>query len=241
VGDERLLERRARLLGDGERPGERGEDELGIAKGREWHPEDAVREGLGRFGRRLQGKSRLARPPGSGQGQQACTVGQESDHVCELGFSSQEGGGRHRQIRPVEALERRKLDTAELVDALGRGEVLQSMLAEVAQAVGAHEHGRRRRHEHLPTMPSGGDARCPVNVATDISLLRQERRPGVQADAHGDRAGGRASLNADAASIAPGAVGKAKKKASPWVSTSTPPPAVHAARIARRCSASASA
>ena len=40
---------------------------------------------------------------------------------------------------------------------------------------------------------------------------------------------------------APGAVGNAKKNASPCVSTSTPPSAAQASRIRRRCSASASA
>jgi hypothetical protein len=38
-----------------------------------------------------------------------------------------------------------------------------------------------------------------------------------------------------------GAVGKATKKASPWVSTSTPPWLVNASRRMRRCSASAPA
>ncbi len=51
----------------------------------------------------------------------------------------------------------------------------------------------------------------------------------------------RASVIARAAASAPGAVGKATKKASPWVSTSTPPFAVQAARMSRRCSARAAA
>ena len=38
-------------------------------------------------------------------------------------------------------------------------------------------------------------------------------------------------MNSEAAARAPGAVGKAKKKASPCVSTSTPPFPVHASRI----------
>jgi hypothetical protein len=46
-------------------------------------------------------------------------------------------------------------------------------------------------------------------------------------------------VNEEAAASAPGAVGKPKKKASPCVSTSTPPFTAHASRITALCSASA--
>ena len=100
----------------------------------------------------------------------------------------------------------------------------------------------RGRDEHLPAVAGRRDAGGAVHVVSDVALLGDEWRPGVQADAHVDR--GRAtrdSVSARAAARAPGAVGKAKKKASPCVSTSTPPSAAHASRMIRRCSASASA
>ena len=50
-----------------------------------------------------------------------------------------------------------------------------------------------------------------------------------------------ASVITCAAATAPPAVGNAKKKASPWVSTSTPFSAAHASRTTPRCSARASA
>ena len=49
------------------------------------------------------------------------------------------------------------------------------------------------------------------------------------------------SVKSEAAARAPGAVGNAKKKASPCVSTSTPPYSAHACRIAERWSARADA
>ena len=70
VRDERLLERLPGFLADRERLRERGEDELGIAKRREWHPEDAVGEGLGGRGRRLQGEAGLAGPSRSREREQ---------------------------------------------------------------------------------------------------------------------------------------------------------------------------
>jgi hypothetical protein len=51
----------------------------------------------------------------------------------------------------------------------------------------------------------------------------------------------RLAVMVSAAASAPEAVGKAKKKASPCVSTSKPPRAAHASRMTRGCSASASA
>jgi hypothetical protein len=49
---------------------------------------------------------------------------------------------RNGQVRPVEALQRGEVGVAELVDPLGRREVLQPVLAEVAQAVRVDERGR---------------------------------------------------------------------------------------------------
>ena len=46
------------------------------------------------------------------------------------------------------------------------------------------------RDEHLPAVAGGGDAGGAVDVAADVALLGQERRPRVQADPHLDRAGG---------------------------------------------------
>ena len=45
------------------------------------------------------------------------------------------------------------------------------------------ELGSRRRDEHLPAVAGGGDAGRAVDVAADVALFGQQRRPGVQADA----------------------------------------------------------
>ena len=76
---------------------------------------------------------------------------------------------------------------AELVDALGRREVLEAVLAEVGQ-LDVDEAGGRRRDEHLAAVTGGGDAGGPMHVVADVALLCQQRRPGVQPDPHPDRA-----------------------------------------------------
>ena len=56
------------------------------------------------------------------------------------------------------------------------------MLAEIGELV-LDELGSRGRDEHLPPVACGGDACRAVDVATDVALFGQQRRPGVQADA----------------------------------------------------------
>src|SRR5690242_5754502 len=52
------------------------------------------------------------------------------------------------------------------------------------------DEGRGRgRDEHLSAMAGRGDSCGTVNVDPDISLLRQERRAGVDPDPHPNRAG----------------------------------------------------
>ena len=115
------------------------------------------------------------------------------------------------------------------------------MLAELDEAVGPDERCCRRGDEHLPAVSNRCDACRSVHVVSDIALVGDERRPSVQADSHVDRAG-RQRLRERGCSRESARRGRnAKKKASPWVSTSTPPAAVHASRMTRRCSASASA
>ena len=114
------------------------------------------------------------------------------------------------------------------------------MFAEVAEPL-PDELGGRRGDEDLPTVADPGDPRRSMNVTPDVALLGNQRRPRVQANTNADRAGGERLVSADAAASAPGAVRKAKKKASPCVSTSTPASAAHASRMIRRCLKSASA
>ena len=115
------------------------------------------------------------------------------------------------------------------------------MLAEVDEAVETDERSGRGGDEHLPAVSDGRDAGGPVHVVSDVALVGDERRPGVQTDANVDRAGRQRLREGGRSSESTGCRGNAKKKASPCVSTSTPPPAEHASRMIRRCSASASA
>ena len=53
------------------------------------------------------------------------------------------------------------------------------MLAEVAELV-VNQCGGRGRDEHLPAVPCSGDSGRPVDIRSDVALVRQERRAGVE-------------------------------------------------------------
>ena len=63
------------------------------------------------------------------------------------------------------------------------------MLAEVGKLT-FDELSGRRRDEYLSAVATGGDTGGAVDVISDVALVGEKRRPGVQADTHGDRAGG---------------------------------------------------
>ena len=62
-----------------------------------------------------------------------------------------------------------------------------------------------------------------VNVVADIPLLREEGCSGMQPGAQSDRTGAERIGELRRGRSAPAAVGNAKKNASLWGSTSTPP------------------
>src|SRR5439155_534930 len=104
------------------------------------------------------------------------------------------------------------------------------------------ELSRRLREKDLRTVARSCDACSTVDVDADVTLVGQGRLAGVDSDASTDRALDRErSLRITAAARASDAFSKATKKASPCVSTSTPPWPSNVARSRRRCSASASA
>jgi hypothetical protein len=63
------------------------------------------------------------------------------------------------------------------------------VFAEVAQTVVLDQRCSRGRDQDLPTVPGGCDAGCSVDVRSDVALVGDVRRPGVDPHAHADRSG----------------------------------------------------
>ena len=225
-----------------DRLGDRRSDECRIPDRRQVDEPDAVREAIGHFGRRREREPRLPNAAGTRDRDKPGTVLEHVTDIEHLLLPSHERVRRNREVGSEEALQRRETLSVELKDALRSREVLEAVLAKIDELEVLIEEcsGRRREHD-LAAVRGRGDAGSPVNVVPDISLLRKERRTGVDARPNPHGPATSASLNALAAPSAPGAVGNAKKNASPCVSTSTPPQRTHACLTRRRCSASADA
>jgi hypothetical protein len=141
--------------------------------------------------------------------------GDELDDFGELSLASKEGRRGDRKVGAVQRLQGREVARSELGDALGSGQILEPVFAEVSQ-LELDERSRRAGDEHLPAVAGSGDAGRSVDVATDVALLSVRSGAPVckpTRTCKGPEA--RVSVKAEAAASAPEAVGKAKKKASP--------------------------
>ena len=75
----------------------------------------------------------------------------------------------------------------ELVDLLGRRQVLQPVLTKIAHSLRPHKRRGGSGDEHLPAMATGGDPGRPMHIDTDVTLLAQVRRPRMDAHTHPNR------------------------------------------------------
>ena len=166
----------------------RRKHELRVTERREGYPPDTMRVPVGEPSSRLQRDARLSGTAWPRERQQTdLPLRQQGAHLPQLLFAPQERRRRDRQIRLVEALERRKSRVSELVDTFGRGQVLKPVRAEVAQPVGTHEGSRGRRHENLTAVAACCDAGRPVHIDSHVALLHHVRRAGMNADPDTDR------------------------------------------------------
>ena len=191
--------------------------------------------------RRFQGEPGLPGAAGTRERDEAGSRFEPRHDLLELGVPAHEGARRTRQVGVRDRLERREAPRSQLEDRHRIRDVLQTMLSQVHEldiddrgrclgendlaAVARRRRRERRSGRRRRRSPRRQGAGVPV-----CSPTRTLIGPATSI-----------SVKAEAASSAPGAVGNAKKKASPCVSTSTPPSAAHASRMTRRCSASASA
>jgi hypothetical protein len=130
----------------------------------------------------------LPRSTGPGQREEADVRAREHPaYVGELVLAAEELRRRDREVRPVERLQRRELVGAKLVNPLWRAQVLEPVLTEVAELLPLDERGRCSRDQHLPPMARRREPRGAVNIRSDIALLRQQRRAGVEAHPYRQR------------------------------------------------------
>ena len=167
--------------------GDRLADERGVAERGEADPDGAGTEVGDERGRGLERQAALAGAAGAGEREEPRAAGDPREHGLELPFPADEGARRPGEVRARERPERREGAVAELGERDGRGDVLQSVLAELAERR-VDEGSGGRGDEHLPAVAGGGDAGGDVDVLSHVALVREERRARVQPDANGDGA-----------------------------------------------------
>lgn len=117
------------------------EHELGITNCPQRSPEHTARVCIGDSTGDLQGDSRLAGATRSGKGEKP-NIGSRDElrHLSKLFLPAEEECRRDRQVGLVQTLESWELLFSELVDALGRGEVLEAVFSEINE-VDSEERG----------------------------------------------------------------------------------------------------
>jgi hypothetical protein len=182
-------------VADGQRLRDGGQDDA-IGEGGKVDEPDAVRKLLQQVGGELQRQAGLAGAARPGQRQQThLAAAEQRPRPRQLPRTADERRRLHRQVRrPVlERPRRRELRAQttrqQLVDPLRLREVLQPVLAQVAQRqLGqrrlVQQLARRLREQHLTTVGSRPDAGGAMHVEPHVIVGRKRRSPGVDAHPH---------------------------------------------------------
>jgi hypothetical protein len=194
VSTDALGDRSLRALVDAERSGDRGGHVRRIVDRIERDQPGSIGCPLGKAAGELDGQARLADPAGSHDREQP-PRGEQPACGLEVGLAAQEGGQAGRQVAlPGETgSERREVHwqagNIQLVEPLGKRNVLQGVAAEVPDR---HAGGELRRHQRprgigqhdLATVPDGGDPRRPVHVEAAVVVAGEVGLAAVEAHPH---------------------------------------------------------
>src|SRR5207253_4139185 len=169
----------------------------GVAERRQRSPEDAAGKLVSQLCGELQREARLSRPARPGKRQQPIRrISSHGECGLELMPPAEERGRRNRQIRSMQCLERWKGRFAELVETERGRQILEPVLAEIAEwkRSGLQQGRGRRREQDLASVSRRRDPRRPVDVEADVVVVRNERLARVQAHANTDRCRRKARL-----------------------------------------------
>ena len=179
---------------------DRGRHQIGVDDRRERDEGDAAREAIRHLRRDLQRQARLAGAARAGQRQHARLL--EQPHALgDLALAPDEAGHLHGQVvgDGVQAADGREVARQAVDDqlqhAFGAAEVLEPVLAEIAQRDArrervAHEQARRLGQQHLTAVTGVRDPRRAVDVVADVVSAggrgAQAGLAGVQPHPHAD-------------------------------------------------------
>ena len=162
-----------------------GYDRIRIFDGRERNPEDTVSELLDELGGHLEREARLPRAARPRERDESGLLDQRQQ-FAELAVPADQRARLSGQVRLVEAAERRKVALSELVEPEWLAEILEAVLAEVAELGALQQALRRLGEDDLAAVSGRADACGAVHVQSDVALGGDRGLARVDAHAHRD-------------------------------------------------------
>ncbi len=186
----RLGQRLPGLVAYLERPGDGRKEQSGITERREGDPNQPVRVVIRGRCSGLEGEPRLTGAAGTGEGEQAGVGMREAfDDLGQFVLAAEERGARDRQAWTVERPEWWVISAPELIEALGRREAVEAVLAEVLEEmVGVEQPRCLAREDDLAAVRRAHDPSASVHVDSDVPRRVERRFAGVDPDPDPDRA-----------------------------------------------------
>ena len=139
----------AKIVARADRLRDLGEHQFRIRERAQAHPEHAISKRADAFRRDMEREARLARASRPGDGDEAPAAKQREKFLNFL-LAPEQRARRDGKVGRVERAQRRELASPELEESLRPGQVLEAVLAEVANRVrGAEQVARRAREDDL--------------------------------------------------------------------------------------------
>ena len=125
----------------------------------------------------------LPEPPGPARVTRREPFRTQRDELVPLAGPADEGGGRARQVRVRDRIQRREALRSHLEERDRLVEVLQAVLAELHHLASDERPGRRRQHD-LAAVARSGNASGTVELAPGVALAGQLQLARVQPHPH---------------------------------------------------------
>ena len=129
----------------------------------------------------------LPEPPGPESVTRRAPFRSSATHLVQLPLPADEGGGRPRQVRVRDRLQRREALVPSWKSATGSAKSFSRCSPRSVSSPSTSARVAAETHD-LAAMPAGGDPRSPVDLPADISLPASGAAARVQAHPHPDRA-----------------------------------------------------
>ncbi|HYY04761.1 MAG TPA: hypothetical protein VE736_12815 [Gaiellaceae bacterium] len=152
----------------------------------ERHPIDTVRVRIRQLCGELECETRLSASAWTRDRYEPVIVTKKRDEFVNLPLAPDQRARRDGQCRHGQRSQRWEAHVTELVKALGRNQILETVISEVTQ-LDIYEGRGRGRHEHLAAVARRRNSRGAMDVRSDVPLVGHDRFSGMNPDPDANR------------------------------------------------------